>query len=152
MPTEHILGVLEHKTEVGKNMSLVSTDLFERAVRHDFSKFHKEEHYLFETSTKELAKITYGSEEYAEALRKIRPAIEHHYKVNSHHPEHYTNGINDMNLLDVIEMVCDWMAAVKRHDDGDIMKSLKINRERFGIDDQLYGIIENTVKYLQDKE
>jgi hypothetical protein len=141
---EHVDGVLKHKEQVGKYMGDFSSELFRRAVIHDNSKFSDEEFKLFEESTPALKHLTYGSEEYKAALRKIKPAIDHHYSVNSHHPEYHKEGINDMDLFDIVEMLCDWMAAVKRHENGDIMKSLEINKERFGIDDQLYKILKTT--------
>lgn len=52
--------------------------------------------------------------------------------------------INDMNLVDLIEMFCDWKAATMRHHDGNLLKSIKINAERFGINPQLVKILENT--------
>ncbi|GGE08103.1 hypothetical protein GCM10011571_06690 [Marinithermofilum abyssi] len=52
------------------------------------------------------------------------------------------------NLFDIVEMFCDWMAAAKRHDNGDIRRGLKINRERFKMSDQLYEIFENTINSL----
>jgi hypothetical protein len=55
-----------------------------------------------------------------------------------------------MSLIDLIEMVCDWMAATMRVKDGDIYKSLEINQERFGIDEQLAGIIKNTVVEIKN--
>ena len=51
--------------------------------------------------------------------------------------------------LDVVEMLCDWMVAVKRHEDGDIYKSIEINKERFGLSDQLVQILKNTVEKLR---
>jgi rubrerythrin len=54
--------------------------------------------------------------------------------------------INGMSLLDVIEMLADWKAAGMRHADGDIQKSLEINKKRFDISDQMAAILENTVK------
>lgn len=54
-----------------------------------------------------------------------------------------------MDLLDIVEMLCDWKAATERHNDGDIMKSLEINKNRFNIDDQLFAILENTVKRME---
>ena len=71
-------------------------------------------------------------------------ALKHHYEVNSHHPEHYDNGVAGMSLLDVMEMFCDWRAAAQRHSDGTFKKSLVINQERFAISDQLASIFENT--------
>ena len=59
------------------------------------------------------------------------------------------SGVNGMDLLDVVEMLCDWKAAGMRHADGDILKSLKINRERFNIEPQLYEILVNTVKRME---
>ena len=57
--------------------------------------------------------------------------------------------INGMSLIDVIEMLADWKAAGMRHSDGSIEKSLEINRKRFGVSDQLFRILSNTVKELE---
>ena len=76
----------------------------------------------------------------------MKLAMNHHYAQNSHHPEHYDNGINDMDLIDLIEMICDWKAASERHADGNIFESIKINKQRFNISDQLERIFINTAK------
>ena len=77
--------------------------------------------------------------------------FDHHYAVNSHHPEHYENGINDMDLVDLIELTCDWIASSKRHADGNIYRSISLNKDRFGMSDQLCKILENTVNhYFKD--
>ena len=54
--------------------------------------------------------------------------------------------VSGMDLLDIVEMLCDWKAATLRHADGNILKSIEINRKRFGIDDQLANILINTVR------
>lgn len=59
-----------------------------------------------------------------------------------------TSGISGMSLLDLLEMLCDWRAATERHADGNILKSLTINRERFFIGDQLYAVLENTAREM----
>ena len=46
-----------------------------------------------------------------------------------------------MTLFDLLEMLCDWVAAVRRHDNGDINKSLEINQKRFNISPQLQQIL-----------
>lgn len=77
-------------------------------------------------------------------------ALEHHYANNSHHAEHWPNGINDMDLFDVLEMLFDWKAAGERQNGGNIMISLETNKKRYNISDQLYGILNNTVqRYLR---
>jgi Family of unknown function (DUF5662) len=149
---EHIDGVIEHKKQVAEYMEIVARALFQRAAVHDNSKFSPEEFDSFVETAPQLKHLTYGSEEYRQALKKIKPAIAHHYAVNDHHPEYFSSGVNEMNLIQIVEMVCDWLAAVKRVKDGDIYKSLKINKERFGIDDQLSSIIYNTVVTLHGPE
>jgi hypothetical protein len=52
------------------------------------------------------------------------------------------------SLLDLVECVCDWKAASERTKQGSIAASLVHNKERFGIDDQLYAILVNTVREL----
>lgn len=149
MTTEHIKDTLKHKQEVGKKMSFFARDLFDRAVVHDYSKFGEDEMPAFEEVTPALKGLTYGSEEYKSNLAKIRPAIQHHYSVNSHHPEHYPSGISGMNLVDIVEMFCDWYAATKRMNDGDMVKSIYINQERFGMSNELAMIFRNTVEYFE---
>jgi hypothetical protein len=103
---------------------------------------------MYDEFTPKLRDSTYGSDEYKGFLKDMGAALQHHYANNSHHPEHYPNGINGMSLLDVIEMLADWKAATSRHADGDIQKSLEINKARFGISDQLAEMLANTVKEL----
>jgi hypothetical protein len=138
---EHIFRVIENIDEVISN-------IFLRGTVHDDSKLREPELSIFVEYTPKLSTTTYGSEEYKEHLKGMQVALDHHYKVNSHHPEHYENGINGMSLMDIVEMLCDWKAATERHDDGDIYKSLEINAKRFGIDEQLLSILLNTLKEL----
>lgn len=60
--------------------------------------------------------------------------------------------LRGMNLVDVLEMLCDWKAASIRHNDGDILKSLEIQKTRFGISDELYQILRNTIIDVIDKK
>jgi hypothetical protein len=78
----------------------------------------------------------------------MKPALDHHYANNSHHPEHYKNGIDDMSLLDLVEMICDWKAASERHNNGNIRKSIEVNGKRFEMSPQLIRIFENTADLL----
>ena len=78
----------------------------------------------------------------------MKIALDHHYANNSHHPEHYPNGVDGMNLFDLLEMLLDWKAATERHADGDIAKSLEINRGRFKLSDQTVAVLDNTIRFL----
>lgn len=138
-----------HIENVKGYMQNIMDLIYERSMKHDASKLQDPELSIFTEYTPKLANTTYGSEEYKEHLKGMQVALDHHYASNSHHPEHYDNGVNDMDLLDIVEMLCDWKAATERHNDGDIMKSLEINKTRFNIDDQLFAILENTVKRME---
>lgn len=142
---------LEHRSEVQYRLMSVWINLVGRGERHDQSKLFEPEKSILDEWTPKLRSVPYGSQEYWDMLAEssMGEFLEHHYANNSHHPEYWPNGINDMTLMDVIEMLADWSAAVKRHEDGDILKSLEINKGRFGISDQLYSILLNTVREME---
>jgi len=137
-----------HIERVRNLLGEVATELIERGSYHDQSKLESPEVELFTEYTPKLAECTYGSPEYEEFRKKLGPALEHHYANNSHHPEHWKNGINDMSLIDMIEMFCDWKAASERHNDGNIKKSIEHNANRFDMSPQLVKIFENTAKVI----
>ena len=139
----------QHICEVRTILDRVIDVLGERHSQHDLTKMMSPEKEIFEIYTPKLKETTYGSDEYKQYLKEMQIALDHHYKQYRHHPEHFEHGINDMTLIDLIEMVCDWMAATKRHADGDIMKSIEINKGRFGYSDQLATIFVNTIKELE---
>ena len=146
---------VKHVQRVGLLLMDVTSRLQYRAIMHDASKFSEEEWASFVAATPKLASMTYGSDEYRKTLKTIQPAIKIHYSRNSHHPEHYANGIADMTLLDLMEMLCDWKAASERHNDGDLRHSIEHNAERFGYDHNMKRLLYLTAEYLgwtQSKE
>ncbi|MBO7211146.1 MAG: hypothetical protein J6V44_09140 [Methanobrevibacter sp.] len=136
-----------HMMSVSKKMAVIINKLIKTSTRHDASKVEsKIESDLFIAMTPKLKSSTYGSEEYKKFLEELKPALDNHYKENRHHPEHFENGIKGMTLVDLIEMLCDWCAAVERHSDGNILKSIEINQKRFGYSDELKQILINTLE------
>jgi len=138
----------EHIRAVWEFMSAAAINFAKRSRDHDASKRVYPEKEMFDKFTPLLRELTYGSDEYKAALAEMGAGLKHHYENNSHHPEHFENGINGMSLLDLLEMFCDWKAASLRHADGDFAESLKINKERFKMSDQLYQIFVNTMNEL----
>lgn len=124
-------------------------DLGHRGMEHDKSKLESPEKEYFDKYTPRLAGMVFGSPEYTQNIQDLKPALEHHYKNNSHHPQFYEKGVNGMNLFDLIEMFADWKASGERGKDGNIFKSIDINAERFGISKQLKQILINTANYLK---
>jgi hypothetical protein len=56
----------------------------------------------------------------------------------------HAGGMSGMDLVDVIEMYCDWAAATLRHAHGDLRRSVEVNIARYGIAEPLAGILRNT--------
>ena len=139
--------LLQHTSEVQKLMCWVAGELAVRGTAHDGSKFLDEEFNTFIEFTPLLKTIAFGTDEYKAALEEMKPALEHHYAANRHHPEHFAKGIRGMNLIDIVEMFCDWYASTKRQKDGDIRKSIEMNQKRFGFTDELKQILLNTVEW-----
>ena len=139
---------MKHIAFVGKLLNRVVNDLLLRAEKHDQSKLASPEVEIFSEYTARLAACTYGSPEYEEFRKCLGPALQHHYANNRHHPEYFKDGVNEMNLLDLVEMLCDWKASSSRHNDGNIRKSIEINSNRFGISPQLTKILENTAAFF----
>lgn len=137
-----------HIEKVRKYLRVLAVELLKRGEKHDASKLSDHERPTFAEYTPKLNGMTYGSEEYKQCLAEMESALTHHYAKNRHHPEHYTNGISGMNLIDVVEMFCDWFASSQRHADGNIIKSIENNRERFGLDGQVADILQNTAEML----
>lgn len=157
------VATYEHIQTVQRKIGNVIADLQRRQIEHDQSKLVSPEVEIFDEYTPKLKNSTYGSEEYKSFLAGMKPALEHHYFNNSHHPEYWAyndatyyeddvrNGkaISRMSLIDLIEMLCDWKAATARHSDGDIRKSIEINQKRFGYSDELKQIFLNTLKVVE---
>lgn len=137
-----------HIERVRNLLNICISDLMERGEMHDQSKLESPEVEAFTEFTNKLAACTYGSAEYNANKEAMGPALEHHYANNRHHPEYHKDGVSDMNLLDIVEMLCDWKAASERHNNGNIRKSIEINADRFGISPQLVKMLENTADVL----
>ena len=118
--------------------------LLKRTLVHDKSKLSVLEKPGFDEHTPMPAGITYGSDEYKQRLASLGETLKTHYSRNRHHPEFYPQGVKDMDLVDVVEMFCDWLAATKRHNDGNIFRSIENNEGRFGTGGILASVFRNT--------
>lgn len=148
MTYDSTADTLLHIKRVSTLLSEAAIELLRRANRHDDSKLKSPEKELFDEMTPVLKDLVYGTPEYKASLDRLKIALDHHYLVNSHHPEHFTNGINGMDLFDVLEMFFDWKAATERTNTGNIYKSIDFNEKRFAMSPQLAEIFRNTAKKL----
>jgi hypothetical protein len=139
---------MKHIRRVEELLHFFVKELLDRADEHDQTKLESPEVEAFTEFTNKLSGMTYGSEEYKATLEEMKPCLDHHYAHNRHHPQHFKNGIDDMNLLDLLEMFADWRASSERHNDGNIRKSIEHNGVRFNMSPQLVKIFENTADIL----
>ena len=146
------VDTIKHIEKVRYYIRMITDRLTTRGINHDKTKLESPEVELFTEYTPRLASTQYGSEEYKESLAGLKPALDHHYANSRHHPEHFNKGIADMNLVDIVEMLCDWKAASERQRDGNLLKSIEQNAQRFGYDDQLKQIFLNTAKLFDESE
>jgi len=164
------VDTFQHIQTVQVLLGTVIADLQQRQLTHDQSKLVAPEREVFDEYTPKLATSTYGSDEYKGFLEEMKAALEHHYAHNDHHPEHFEDddwaamysagdppsrwaraplqGVAAMDLVQLIEMLCDWKAATLRHNDGDILKSIEINQQRFGYSDELKQLLLNTLPLI----
>lgn len=170
--------VKEHIGLVQKWIADFVTILNGRGKVHDASKLQPPEKECFDRWTPELQHLEFGSREYKLALEQMGEGLKHHYAVNAHHPEHHKylecNGcfkklpithkgwcdtcgythfterfhVDGMTLYNLVEMVCDWMAAAEKKG---VPVDMDYLQQRFSISDQLRSIIENQFREI-DRE
>jgi hypothetical protein len=79
----------KHIGHVRQVLTLVVGKLLQRMLDHDASKLESPERECFDEVTPKLAGMTYGSDEYKGCLAAMKPALDHHYAGNRHHPEYF---------------------------------------------------------------
>lgn len=142
-------ALMQHKAEVTRLLHVIVKELLDRADEHDASKMVSPELEDFAAHNAELHDQTYMGAGYTANIEgPLKRALAHHYAHNRHHPQHFKRGIEDMNLVDIIEMLVDWAASSKRHADGNLRTSIETNKGRFGVCAQLTSIFENTIELL----
>jgi hypothetical protein len=143
--SDYLCDVLLHISEVKEYLEEIISELKKRGEAHDRTKLQEPEFDIFVSTREKFKKVNYGTPEYQECVELAKPAIEHHYKNNRHHTAFHQNGINDMTLVDIVEMIADWMAANRRSPDKELVDTLEYAKNKYGIDEQLFKIINNTL-------
>lgn len=142
-PTEE--QTRRHIHRVQHLMYRLTRELQDRCERHDKSKLEEPEKSGFEAMDAEPY-YPYGSPEYFDKLERYRPILEHHYKFNSHHPEHYAGFIGEMDLIDILEMLCDWASRRDGLSIDETITLVEQQSERFHLPSILSSILLNTLK------
>ena len=86
---------IKHIHQVMQYLAMVIIELDVRMFHHDQSKLREPEKSYFDKYTPLLSKVTYGSAQYHQMLREMKPCIDHHQKTNRHHPEYFEQYVCD---------------------------------------------------------
>ena len=142
-PYDSTAETLRHIHRVRDHLNTVIATLLERGRVHDASKFSAVEKPILDTIYPKLRGLSYGTPPYVELVKEAWPGLQHHYKHNTHHPEHYEEGIAGMDLFDLVEMFCDWKAASERNPADGV--KIDHNARIYKIAPQLAEILKNTI-------
>lgn len=106
------------------------------------------EYNLYKDAVYAMKSLEFGSPAY----NKIRPALDEgfklHSEVNPHHPEFYRDGIWDMDLFSIMEMVIDWCAAAVARGFIFKMSSVDSHATRFKMDKSIVNIIKINIPLI----
>jgi len=120
--------------------------LADELSRHDESKLDDFEADIFAEHYDSLFLYEYGTPEYKENMKKLKPAIKHHHTLNPHHPEHYSDGVNGMDLIQLVAMYLDWSSACTRTSGGSLLNSIEVGKTKYAMSDQLVDIFTRTME------
>lgn len=139
----------KHMQRVSALMGEAACVLIQRAAMHDLTKLAAVELEPLQRMQDVIdaeGQAPYGSDEYKRRTGLLGPMLAHHYANNSHHPEHYPNGVDGMDLFDIVEMFFDWKAASERGEESSM--NIGMACKRFGISPQIESILRNTADRL----
>lgn len=146
--------ILAHIKAVNALLLEFAQAFLRRAAVHDESKLTDQlERETFSRFTPLLGVLESGSPAYLNILEQMGPGLQHHYQVNDHHPEHYSEGVEGMDAFALLEMLADWRAASSEKDIS-FFNVLEVNIPRFQISPPLAQLIIATARslYWIDKE
>lgn len=139
----------KHMQRVSALLGEAACELIRRAAVHDLSKLEAVELVPLQRMQDVIdteGQAPYGSDEYKRRTKMLGPMLTHHYENNSHHPEHFANGVDGMSLFDLIEMFFDWKAASERGEESSM--NIGAACKRFNISPQVEAIFRNTAASL----
>lgn len=144
-------AVITHKhiARVRQLLGEFAIEMIKRGDRHDASKFEPVELEPLQRMQDLIdreGQAQFGTPQYAERTAMLGEMIVHHRANNSHHPEFYPNGVDGMDLFDLVEMFFDWKAASERGESPTM--NLVAACDKYQISSQMRSILFNTAERL----
>jgi hypothetical protein len=126
-------------------MEFFASVLATRGANHDSSKLKEPEYSGWLAMDKE-PRYPYGSRKYYDKMFRYKEVLEHHYSINSHHPEHFEDPSNQMDLIDLIEMLCDWFSYSNDISWLEGYNTINSQCARFKLNDTIKHLLLNTFR------
>lgn len=152
------VDVREHQQWVLERLIACAGELLRRGIVHDKSKLSEDERVWYVEPVWELntKNIQYGTPEYKEQTKRMGEGWKHHCAHNDHHIEYHipfsvetlNDPIRDMDLFQIMEMLCDWIGAAKRKGNESSLP-LKGIAEEYGLEPQLQQLLRNTLAKIE---
>lgn len=137
-----------HIGRVQKWIAHFAQALFDRGSKHDASKLEFPE--LEGWTRMDLEpRYPYGSKEYEEKKERYEWLFHTHYSRNRHHPEYFEihdNKAFEMDMLDLLEMLCDWLGYRDSIRYTDATNLVDQQCERYGFSEEIHDLLLNTLK------
>lgn len=128
--TTVLITLLRHHRHVSHLLRELARQLESRADLHDLTVLELDE-FQGRVEIQHVARThPYDSPEYRESI-KDNTSLQLHYSRNSHHPEYYPAGVDEMSFIDFIEMTIDWLGASRTYRNTSFEDGLKDQIRRF---------------------
>lgn len=147
-PDETKQYIKNHIKNVRKDMRELASIIVSRSDEHDASKLEEPELSGYIQMDQE-PRYPYGTREYQEKMKKYSWLFRQHWKTNRHHPEYFKDigGFESQaNLIDVIEMLCDWLSYKNNLTYLDATKLVAQQCKRFGFSETMENLLMNTLR------
>lgn len=126
-----------------------------RIYEHDLSKYSEEEFEPYRAKYYPTEKETSGLTDEAKSLIEKNAGIawQHHYRTNPHHPKYWidkeTGNPIDMDLISIIEMICDWEAMSIKFGGSTVdWYNTKADKEKKAMTDRTKNIVEELLNII----
>lgn len=137
--------IINHKRAVQRWMQKFSLVLMDRGEKHDNSKLQEPE-FSYWCKMDEEPRYRYGTKEYKDKIERYRPLFEIHWKANRHHPEYFNYHFDDVDLIDLIEMLCDWLSYRDKLSYTEASDLVHQQCQRYGFSEEKEFLLLNTLK------
>lgn len=140
--------IKNHIKNVRKGMRELAGIIVSRSDEHDASKLEDPELSGYIQMDQE-PRYQYGTKEYKEKMQRYSWLFKQHWRVNRHHPEYFKDlgGFESQaNLIDVIEMLCDWLSYKNGLTYLEATKLVSQQCKRFHFSETMEDLLMNTLR------